>query len=157
MDKLLATAHKRAKDFTDPENRITLRELKRDVNPIGRKLEILNTYVTSMTPLLPLAAGDDEDTMNMDAISKELAGCMEALEKAQVECSEFYGIIEDFEEAEKKKKEVKTDRSSARPRDDDKPPEIKGITSALKPEELTTSVAAQDIALWLEVGGIQKQ
>ena len=157
MDKLLASAHKHVKYYTDPNNRITLWELKQDVIPISRKLEILTTFVTSMTPLLPLAAGDDEDTMNMETMGKELTACMEALEKAQVECSEFYGIIEDFEEAEKKKKEVKTDRSSARPRDDDKPPEIKGITSALKPEELTTSVAAQDIALWLEVGGIQKQ
>ena len=51
------------------------------------------------------------------------------------------------------KKEMKSDRTgtpAARGRDEDRTPEVKGIASALKPEELTTSVAAQDISLWLE-------
>ena len=71
---------------------------------------------------------------------------------AQNECGGFYHFIEDVEEVEKKRREAKPDRSEtlARSRDDNRTPEIKGIASALKPEEITTSVVAQDISLWLE-------
>ena len=54
----------------------SIRDVKRNVNPIGRKLEILNNYVTSMTALLPATAGEDADPMNMDNLSMELTSCM---------------------------------------------------------------------------------
>ena len=83
-------------------------------------------------------------------MEKELTTCMEALEAVQLECSKFYGLIEDFEAKEAKekaKKDGRKDKGPRRTQEDDDVPEIKGTATVLKPEELTTSVAAQDISL----------
>ena len=149
MEKMVATAKQCVKDFEDPDKGIGIRDVKRIVDPIVRKLELLNNYVTSMTALLPATAGEDTDTMNMDNLSKELTSCMELVEHSQNECAAFYHYIEDVEMTIKKEMKLGRTGTPATSRED-RTFEVKGIASALKPEKLTTSVAAQDISLWLE-------
>ena len=72
---------------------------------------------------------------------------MDRVEAANVECAGFYEIIMDAEaDAAKESKPATAGRT---PREE-RAPEIKGVATALKPDELTSSVAAQDISLWVE-------
>ena len=114
MEKMVATARQCVNDFEDPDKEnVTIRDVKRLVDPIGRKLELTSNYVTSLTALLPAAAGEETDSMNMDNLSAELGACMEQVEHANVECANFYEYIEDAQVSIKKEK--KTDKTRPPP------------------------------------------
>ena len=50
-------------------------------------------------------------------------------------------------DAAKESKQAKVGTSTPR---ESRAPEIKGVATSLKPEELTSSIAAHDISMWVE-------
>ena len=98
LEKLLVDARQCTKDLTDPASGVTLKDAKKLVDPIKRKLELVNNYVTSLHTLLPAAAGPDEDQQyNVEKLTVELNTCMDRVEAANVECASFYEIINNME------------------------------------------------------------
>ena len=148
LDKFIADARNCIKDLSDPDSGVTLKDAKKLIDPISKKLELTNNYVASLHGLLPVAAGEEEDqNYNVDKLTVELNTCMDQVELANAECAGFCEAINNAEE--RARKESKPERSGHSPREE-RTPEIKGVATALKPDELTTSVAAQDISLWME-------
>ena len=114
MEKLIANVRQCVNDFEDPDKTdVTIKDVKRLVDPIGRKLKLTSNYVTSLNGLLLAAAGEEADQMNMDNLTVELTTCMEQVENANVQVATFYKYIEDTEMSIKK--ESKLDRTGLLP------------------------------------------
>ena len=126
MEKLITEAKHCINDFSDPDmENVTIKDVKKMVDPIGRKLELTGNYVTSLNTLLPAAAREEDDPVyNMDKLTAELTACMDQVEAANAECATFYEIIEDAEKLIKR--ESKPDRTGPPPREE-KAPEIKSL------------------------------
>ena len=130
LDKLFVDAKSCAIDLADPSHNMNGKEAKKLVEPLQRKLELVNNYINSLHKVLPLAAvTDDEGQYSVERLSATLNECMER-------------AIEDWElhAVKDSKKPVGAGGAVG----GTKAPEIKGVSTALKPEELTSSIAAQD-------------
>ena len=55
LEKLIADAKQTAKDIVDPTKKVDGKAAKRLVEPIKRKLDLLNKYVDSLHSILPSA------------------------------------------------------------------------------------------------------
>ena len=90
LDKLINDARICSNNLTDPESPISLKDAKKMVDPLKRKLELVSNYVTALHTLLPSAAGAPEDPLyNVDRLTAELTQCMDRAEAANLECSTF--------------------------------------------------------------------
>ena len=91
MEKLITTERQCVNEFEDPDKKdVTIKDVKRLVDPIGRKLELTSNYVTSLNGLLPATAGEEADPINMDNLTVELTTCMEQVGNANVQVATFY-------------------------------------------------------------------
>ena len=75
------------------------------------------------------------------------------MDDAQNGHDELLGLLEEINVWEKHQKKDSEDTKSGVTGCDGnstKTSEIKGVASSLKPEELTTSIAAYDMSLWIE-------
>ena len=150
LDKLMNDAKLCANNLADPASDVTVKEARKLVDPLKRKLELVNNYITSLHSLLPLAAGDDEDQVyNVERLTAQLTECMDRAEAGNLEFATFLDAIADVETAAAAKESKPATASTGAPRDA-RAPEIKGVATALKPEELTSSIAAHDISIWVE-------
>ena len=61
LDKLIADAKQTAKDIVDPSKKVDGKATKKLVEPIQRKLGLLNKYVDSLHSILPNAAVTDDN------------------------------------------------------------------------------------------------
>ena len=146
LNTLIAEVKQLTNDMVDPKKKVDGKAAKMKVDPIKQKLELLNKYVDSLHNILPSAAVIDEGTWGVTNLNLILSKCMD---DAQTGHDELLGLLEAINvwESHQKKdsKDTKTgvtggDSSSA------KPSEIKGVATSLKPEELTTSIAAYNMS-----------
>ena len=151
LEKLIADAKQIANDMVDPTKKVDGKAAKMKVEPIKRKLELLNKYVDSLHSILPSAAVTDTDGIySVTQLNNVLAEC---LDQAQTGNEELLGLLEAIEDWElhQKKDPGDTKRGvTGGAGSETKPPEIKGVATSLKPEELTSSIAAHDMSLWVE-------
>ena len=151
LDKLIAEAKQTAKDIVDPSKKIDGKAAKKLVEPIQRKLGLLNKYVDSLHSILPNAAVTDDDGIySVEKLNTVLEGCLDQAKTGNEELTAFLEAIEEWELHQKKDpKDIKRGVTGGA-MGETKPPEIKGVATSLKPEELTSSIAAHDMLLWVE-------
>merc|ERR1712240_739025 len=138
---LLTDVKQITKDIMDP---------KKKVDPIKRKVELLDKYVESLHTILPDAAFIDEGTWGVTTLNTTLSKCMD---DAQHGHDDLLGLLEEISVWEKHQKKDPEDTKTGVTSGEGgsvKTSEIKGVTTSLKPEELTTSIAAYDMSLWIE-------
>ena len=150
LNTLIAEAKQIAKDMIDPKKKVDGKAAKMKVDPIKRKLELLNKYVDSLHSILPSAAVTDDGTWGVTNLNNVLAECLDQAQSGNEELLGLLEAIEDWESHQKKDpKDTKTGVTGGAG-SSTKPPEIKGVATSLKPEELTSSIAAYDMSLWVE-------
>ena len=148
MDKLFVEAKLSADNLADPAHSMNAKEAKKLVEPLKRKLELVNNYINSLHSVLPLAAVTEDDGIySVDRLTAQLDECMERAKQGNLDLTAFLEAIEEAEiHAVKESKPATAGGGVGGTR----APEIKGVASALKPEELTSSIAAHDITVWVE-------
>ena len=149
LDQLFVDAKSCAIDLADPSHNMNGKEAKKLVEPLQRKLELVNNYINSLHKVLPLAAvTDDEGTYSVERLSATLDECMERAKGGNLELTAFLEAIEEWElhAVKDSKKPVGAGGAVG----GTKAPEIKGVATALKPEELTSSITAHDMSVWVE-------
>ena len=148
LDKLIADAKQTAKDLADPSHKMNGKEAKKLVEPLQRKLGLVNNYIDHLHKILPLAAVTEDDGIHsVERLSATLDECLDRAKGGNQELTAFLEAIEEWELHQKKdtKKGVTSGAVG-----DTRPPEVKGVATALKPEELTSSIAAHDMSVWVE-------
>ena len=96
LDKLIAEAKQTAKDIVDPSKKIDGKAAKKLVEPIQRKLGLLNKYEDSLHSILPSAAVTDTDGIySVTQLNNVLAEC---LDQAQTGNEELLGLLEAIED-----------------------------------------------------------
>ena len=148
IDKLFVEAKLCATNLADPAHSMNGKEARKLVEPLQRKLELVNNYINSLHTVLPLAAvTEDEGTYSVDKLSARLNECMDRAKIGNQELTIFLEAIEEWEiHSVKESKPAGAGGGVGGTR----APELKGVASALKPEELTSSIAAHDISVWVE-------
>ena len=153
LDKLIGEAKTTAVKLADPSHSMNGKEAKKLVEPIQRKLGLVNNYITSLHKVLPLAAvTDNEGTYSVGRLSATLDECMEQAKGGNLELTAFLEAIETWElhAVKDSKSKVNAGGAVGGTVGGTKAPEIKGVATALKPEELTSSIAAHDMSVWVE-------
>ena len=148
IDKLFVEAKLCATNLADPAHSMNGKEARKLVEPLQRKLELVNNYINSLHTVLPLAAvTEDDGNYSVDKLSALLDECMERTKMGNQELTTFLEAIEEWEiHAVKESKPAGAGGGVGGTR----APELKGVASALKPEELTSSIAAHDMTVWVE-------
>ena len=73
LDKLFVDAKSCAVDLADPSHNMNGKEAKKLVEPLQRKLELVNNYINSLHKVLPLATvTDDEGQYSVERLSVPL-------------------------------------------------------------------------------------
>ena len=135
MDKLIAEAKQTAKDIVDPSKKIDGKAAKKLVEPIQRKLGLLNKYVDSLHSILPKAAVTDDDGIHsVERLSAVLDECFDRAKGGNKELTAFLEAIEEWELHQKKDSKDTKRGVTGGAVGDTKPPEIKGVATSLKPE-----------------------
>ena len=151
LDKLIAEAKQTAKDLADPSKKTDGKAAKKLVEPLQRKLGLVNNYVNNLHSILPLAAVTEDDGIHsVERLSAVLDGCFDRAKGGNEELTAFLEAIEEWELHQKKDSKDTKKGVTGGAVGDTKPPEIKGVATSLKPEELTSSIAAHDMSLWVE-------
>ena len=146
LDKLLAGAKQTAKDLADPSKKTDGKTAKKLIDPIKRKLGLVNNYIDSLHNILPLAAVTEDDGFHsVDRLSTTLDGCLDRAKLGNEELTAFLEAIDEWELHQKKDSKDTKKGVTGGAVGDTKPPEIKGVATSLKPEELTSSIAAHDM------------
>ena len=139
MTDLLTEVKVIAKEMVDPRKKVDGKVAKQKVDPIKRKLEILDKYVDILTTILPDAAFlDDGNTWGVTALNTTLDKCMN---EAQAGRDELQSVREQISVWEKHQKaDPEDDKAGVTGGDGGsvKASEIKGVATSLKPEELTS-------------------
>ena len=150
MNNLLTEVKQIAKDMVDPRKKVDGKTAKMKVDPIKKKLEILDKYVESLSTILPDAGFLDEGTWGVTALNTTLDKHMSEAQTGHDELRSLLEEISVWENHQKKDPEdVKTGVASGEG-GSVKASEIKGVATSLKPEELTSQLAAYDMSLWIE-------
>ena len=76
LTTLLTEVKQITKDMVDPRKKVDGKTAKTKVDPIKRKVELLDKYVESLTTILPNAAVLDEGTWGVTALNTILDKCM---------------------------------------------------------------------------------
>ena len=151
MKQLITEANLIISNAMDPKKKVDGMSAKQKVDPIKRKLEILDKYVDNLSTILPDAAYlDDGNTWAVTALNNTLDKCMN---DAQAGHEDLQGVLESFAEWKRhQKKDPDEDKTGVTDGEgaNVKAAEIKGVATSLKPEELTTGIAAYDMSLWIE-------
>ena len=147
MDRLFAEAKSCAVDLADPSHSMNGKEARKLLGPLQRKLELANNYINSLHTVLPLAVAVDDGMFSIDRLTAQLEECMDKAKSGNEDLAEFLEAIEEWEfHAVKESKPAGAGGAVGSTRT----PELKGVASALKPEELTSSIAAHDMSVWVE-------
>ena len=151
IDKLLANAKVVSNNLKEPRHEMNAKQARRHIEPIEHKLGLVKNYVESLHGVLPLVSVDDEISVwNLDALGATLENCMERHTTGNMELRAFIDDIEEWESIHTKI-EKKPDRTgSGGGTDEPRAPELKGVATTLKPEELTSSIQAHEMTAWRE-------
>lgn len=151
LDTLIAEAKQTAKDIVDPSKKTDGKAAKKLVEPIQQKLGLLNKYADSLHSILPKAAVTDDDGIHsVERLNTVLDGCLDQAKSRNEELTAFLEAIEEWELHQKKDSKDKKRGVTGGTVGDTKPLEIKGVATFLKPEELTSSITAHDMSLWVD-------
>ena len=93
LTTLLTEVKQITKDMVDPKKKVDGKAAKMKVDPIKRKLELLNKYVDSLHNILPSAAVIDEGTWGVTTLNITLSKCMD---DAQNGHDELLGLLEEI-------------------------------------------------------------
>ena len=114
---------------------------------------MITKYIDSLHAILPLAAvTEDESGWCVNALSASLEQCMDRTTTGNQDLRAFIDDIEEWKSIHTKKEpkpeEIRTGSGGGTgvPR----APELKGVATALKPVELTSSIQAHDMSAWVE-------
>ena len=143
IDKLFVEAKSCATDLADPRHGMTGKEARKLVGPLQRKLELVNNYINSLHSILPLAAvTEGEGSYGVDKLTALLDECMERTTMGNQDLTAFLDDIEEWESIHTKKepKPEGTGAVSGGGAGGPRAPELKGVATALKPIELTSSI-----------------
>ena len=103
LDKLIAGAKQTALDLTDPSKKIDGKAAKKLVEPIQRKLGLVNKYVDSLHSILPNAAVTVDDGIHsVERLSAVLDGCFDQAKQGNEDLTAFLEAIEEWELHQKK-------------------------------------------------------
>ena len=91
LTTLLTEVKQITKDMVDPKKKVDGKAAKMKVDPIKRKVELLDKYVESLHTILPNAAVIDEGTWGVTALNTILEKCMN---DAQHGHDELLGLLE---------------------------------------------------------------
>ena len=152
IDKLFVEAKLCATNLADPAHSMNGKEARKLVEPLQRKLELVNNYINSLHTVLPLAAvTENEGQYSVEKLSTRLDEYMERAKMGNQELTTFLEAIEEWEiHAVKESKPAGAGAGAGGGVGGTRAPELKGVASALKPEELTSSIAAHDMSVWVE-------
>ena len=129
MDKLFVEAKSCAIDLADPSHNMNGKEAKKLVEPLQRKLELVNNYINSLHKVLPLAAVTyEEGQYSVERLSATLDECMEQAKGGNLELTAFLEAIEVWElhAVKDSKKQVNAGGAVGDTVGHTKAPEIKG-------------------------------
>ena len=94
LDKLFVDAKSTAVDLADPSHNMNGKEAKKLVEPIQRKLGLVNNYINSLHKVLSLAVvTDEEGTYSVERLSATLDECMEQAKGGNLELIAFLEAI----------------------------------------------------------------
>merc|ERR1711873_386377 len=135
MDKLFVDAKLCASNLADTAHSMNGKEARKLVEPLQRKLELVNNYINSLYTVLPLAAvTEDEGQYSVERLSAKLDECMERAKIGNQELTTFLEAIEEWEiHAVKESKSAKSGDGAGGGVGSTRAPELKGVASALKP------------------------
>ena len=153
IDKLMADAKACSENLKDPRHEMDAKEARKLVGPIQHKLGLITKYVDSLHAILPLAAvTEDEAGWSVNALSASLEQCMDRTTTGNQDLRAFLDDIEEWEAIHTKKepKSEETRTVSGGGTGGPRAPELKGVVTALKPVELTSSIQAHDMSAWVE-------
>ena len=98
MDKLFVEAKLCMDNLADPAHSMNAKEAKKLVEPLKRKLELVNNYINSLHSVLPLAAVTEDDGIHsVDRLTAQLDECMERAKQGNLDLTAFLEAIEEAE------------------------------------------------------------
>ena len=98
LDKLFVNAKLTAVDLANPSHKMNGKEAKKLVDPLKRKLELVNNYINAPHKVLPLAAvTEDDGIFSVERLSATLDECMERAKGGNLELTAFLEAIEEWE------------------------------------------------------------
>merc|ERR1711895_298673 len=152
IDRMIAEAKACSVKLKDPEDRTEAKLAKRLVDPIERKLGLIQKYIDKLYEILPEAAAPSED---VNLLNKTLEDFEDKLTAGQNELQGFKDEIEEWEsihvrEAQPEGRTLAAGGEAPAGGGARRPPEIKGVANALKPVELTVSIQAHEMTAWRE-------
>ena len=150
MTDLLTDVKAITKEMVDPRKKVDGKVAKQKVDPIKRKIEILDKYVDILTTILPDAAFLDEGTWGVSALNTTLEKCMNEAQAGRDELQSVQDQISVWEKHQKPNPEDDKAGITGGGGGGVKVSEIKGVATSLKPEELTSQIAAHEMSLWIE-------
>ena len=153
IDKLMANAKACSKNLKDPRHEMESKEARKLVGPIQHRLGLITKYVDSLHAILPLVAvTEDEAGWSVNALSASLEQCMDRTTAGNQDLRAFLDDIEEWESVHTKKepKPEGTGTVSGGGTGGSRTWELKGVATALKPVELTSSIQAHDMSAWVE-------
>ena len=156
IDGLIAEAKSCSVKLQDPEDRTEAKDARMLIEPIEHKLGLIKKYIDKLYEILPDAAPASEGgEWSLDALSKKLEICMQRHTDGTRELGGFIDVIEQWELLNIKETKPEGRRGAVggmTPAGGGvvRPPEIKGVATTLKPEELTVSIQAHEMTAWRE-------
>ena len=142
----------RLHDENDPTEGKDARVL---IEPIEHKLSLIKKYISKLHDLLPEVAEDDDGESSIESLSELLDACMRRHTQATKDLRGFIESIEEWEllnikEAKPKGGRAEDGRDAPAGGGAARPPEVRGVATMLKPEELTASIQAHEMSVWFE-------
>ena len=96
MDKFFVEAKLCASNLADSAHSMNGKEARKLVEPLQRKLELVNNNINSLHTVLPLAAvTEDEGQYSVERLSAKLDECMERAKMGNQELTTFLEAIEE--------------------------------------------------------------
>ena len=156
IDGLIAKAKACSNKLQDPEDETEAKDARLLIEPIEHKLGLIKKYIDKLWEILPDAAPASEgDEWSIEALSVKLENCMQRHTDGTKELRGFIDAIEQWEllnikEAKPEGRRGAVGGGTPAGGGTVRPPEIKGVATTLKPEELTVSIQAHEMTAWRE-------
>ena len=158
IEGLIARAKTSLNKLEDPEDDTKVTDVRLQIEPIEHKLGLIKKYIDKLWEILPDAAPSAEDNeWSVEALSVKLELCMQRHTDGTKELKAFIDAIELWELTNVKEAKPVGRRGAGAVGGDppegggtERQPEIKGVATTLKPEELTVSIQAHEMTAWRE-------
>ena len=155
LEKLIEESHVCAGRLHDEEDPTEGKDARVLIEPIEHKLGLIKKYISKLHDLLPEVAEDDDGESSIESLSELLDVCMRRHTDATKDLRGFIESIEQWEllnikEVKPRGGRAEGGREAPAGGGAARPSEIRGVATMLKPEELTASIQAHEMSVWLE-------